>query len=541
MNAEAPASLFSYLSNAYLLEGALLTVEVAALAMLCGVLLGFGLALLRLSHRRPLRAAAWSYIWFVRGTPQLLQLVFLYDALPAVGMKFGTFATAVLGFSLNEAAFSAELIRGGIQSVDTRQTTAAAAFGMGPFLTLRRIVLPQAMRAILPGLANDAVSLIKGTSIASVIFLNELTYRSQQIVGENFRFFTVFAAAGIIYLCLTSAVTFLQGLLERRFDFSRAPRSERVRAGASTPHALPAPGELTQTAPPTAPGGRPALPVLGCKDVHKAYGAQRVLRGVSLAVAQGEVVVLMGPSGSGKSTLLRLINHLETLDQGEILVDGRQVGYETRGGRQHPLRRLARARAQARIGIVFQHFNLFEHLTVLENVLEAPLRVFGEDPAAARCKARSLLASVSLAGFENQLPHRLSGGQQQRVAIARALAIEPRLVMFDEPTSALDPELVGEVLAIMRRLAEGGLTMIVVTHEVRFAREVADRVVFMDDGRIVEEGPARQVLDHPRAERTRRFLRKFESVEPSSVEPSSVEQSSVEHSKELRDGGIESE
>jgi polar amino acid transport system permease protein len=215
----------------------------------------------------------------------------------------------------------------------------------------------------------------------------------------------------------------------------------------------------------------------------------------------------MGPSGSGKSTLLRLINHLDPLDRGEITLDGRYVGYQKVGTALRPSRNLARSRAEARIGMVFQHFNLFEHLTARENVMEAPVHVYGQPPDVARAQAEELLASVGLAHHADHLPHRLSGGQQQRVAIARALAISPRLMLFDEPTSALDPELVSEVLAVIRRLALGGMTMIVVTHEVRFAREVADRIVFMDDGRIVESGPPESVLDHPTELRTQQFLR----------------------------------
>ena len=219
----------------------------------------------------------------------------------------------------------------------------------------------------------------------------------------------------------------------------------------------------------------------------------------------------MGPSGSGKSTLLRLVNHLEPLDQGEITVDGKYVGYARKaGGELAPTRNLARARADARIGMVFQHFNLFDHLTALENIIEAPIRVYGEPAEKMRALGMSLLNAVGLASHADHLPHRLSGGQQQRVAIARALAISPRLMLFDEPTSALDPELVGEVLAAIRRLAEAGMTMLIVTHEVRFAREVADRVIFMDEGLIVEQGPPEQVLDRPTHERTQRFLRLVE-------------------------------
>ncbi len=216
----------------------------------------------------------------------------------------------------------------------------------------------------------------------------------------------------------------------------------------------------------------------------------------------------MGPSGSGKSTLLRLVNHLEPLDWGEITVDGKHVGYtRAPGGGLRPSGNLAKARADARIGMVFQHFNLFEHLTALENLIEAPIRVYGQKTDRARAIALRLLAGVGLADHMDHLPHRLSGGQQQRVAIARALAVSPRLMLFDEPTSALDPELVGEVLGVIRGLAEAGMTMIIVTHEVRFAREVADRIVFMDEGVIVEQGPPEQVLDHPAQERTQRFLR----------------------------------
>ena len=247
-----------------------------------------------------------------------------------------------------------------------------------------------------------------------------------------------------------------------------------------------------------------------CRNVHKSYGSREVLRGIDLTVDRGEVVVIMGPSGSGKSTLLKLINHLERLDQGEIKVANEYVGYKKVGEKLRPVRNIARERANARIGIVFQNFNLFEHLTAIENVTEALIRVYGEPPEKARDLAMTLLTGVGLAHHANHMPHRLSGGQQQRVAIARALAISPRLMLFDEPTSALDPELVGEVLAVIRRLAEAGMTMIVVTHEIRFAHAVADRVIFIDEGTIVEEGTPEEVLGNPKQDRTRKFLRMVE-------------------------------
>jgi polar amino acid transport system permease protein len=531
--------MLSYVASPFLLEGAWLAVEIAALAMVAGMIMGLGLALMRLSRWAPVRAIAWFYIWFVRGTPQLLQLVFIYDALPPLGITLDTFTTAVLGFALNEAAFSAEIIRGGILSVNRNQGIAASAFGMSPYLTLRRIILPQAMKAILPGMANDVISMIKGTSIASVIFVNELTFRSQQIVGQNFKFFTVFAAAGIIYLAMTSAVAIGQALLERRFNleidrsagrgsgfgtlfgfslFKAPAHDQRARTSAPSPAPaieIAAPLESTSldwirrvTAGPAEE--ITSEPFVTFRNVHKAYGSREVLRGIDLEVRKGEVVVIMGPSGSGKSTLLRLVNHLEAVDWGEIEVEGKYVGYRRRDKVLRPIRDLARARADARIGMVFQHFNLFDHLTALENVMEAPLRVYGEPREKVRTLALNLLTTVGLSQHVDKLPHRLSGGQQQRVAIARALAISPRLMLFDEPTSALDPELVGDVLAVMRRLAEAGMTMLVVTHEVRFAQEVADKVVFMDEGLVVEQGTAAEVLRSPKQERTQRFLRMVE-------------------------------
>lgn len=522
-------NVLGYVGAPFLLKGAQLAVEIAAVAMAIGLLLGLGLALLRLSRIAALRSAAWLYIWFVRGTPLLLQLVFIYDVLPAIGITLDTFTTAVVGFSLNEAAFSAEIIRGGILSVNRNQATAAAALGMPPLLTLRRIVLPQAMRAILPGIANQAISMIKGTSIASVIFVNELTFRAEQIVGQNFQFFTVFAAAGILYLAMTSAVAVAQAAAERRFDF------QRERTGVPW---LRLPFRPRQSTPPPArrrahdpPAALPALvaeicrdvgaspsaaPFVVCRNVQKAYGDRTILQSIDLTVRQGEVVVVMGPSGSGKSTLLKLINHLEPLDHGEITVGGALIGYErVSGGRLRPIRDLPRARAAARVGMVFQHFNLFEHMTALQNLTEAPVRVYGQPAARARATALRLLAGIGLADHADHLPHRLSGGQQQRVAIARALAVSPRLMLFDEPTSALDPELVGDVLAVIRGLAKAGMTMVIVTHEVRFARDVADHVVFMDEGLIVEQGPPAQVLGNPKQERTQRFLRMVAQTEES--------------------------
>ena len=243
------------------------------------------------------------------------------------------------------------------------------------------------------------------------------------------------------------------------------------------------------------------MEILSARHIRKAFGETQVLRDISLTVEEGQVVAVIGPSGSGKSTLLRCINQFETIDSGEILVEGETMVRD--GVYADPA---TRRRIRQKIGLVFQNFNLFPHFSVLRNITEAPIVVLGQPREQAEANARSLLAKMGLEGKENQYPYQLSGGQQQRVSIVRALALSPRILFFDEPTSALDPELTGEVLKVIRSLAEDKMTMVIVTHEMAFARDVADRVVFMDGGVVVEEGPAKQLIDHPREERTRQFL-----------------------------------
>ena len=346
-----------------------------------------------------------------------------------IGLRFDTFTTAVIGFALNEAAFSGEIIRGGIISVDRNQSIAAKSLGMGPTLTLRRIIMPQALRPILPAMTNDTISMLKLTSIASVIFVNELTFRAQQIVEQNFKFFTVFAAAAVIYLVMTSVISIVQAILERRFSLEKQPLPVSATAmgrffgfrGMEKPVAAPA-SYAPASPPPPDPDAVPERvadtsdwiellaeqqretrehkdePFVVCTDVHKSYGPNHVLRGIDMTVKRGEVVTIMGPSGSGKSTLLRMVNHLEAIDDGEITVDGKYVGYEVVKGKLKPSRDLSRARAEARIGMVFQHFNLFHHFSALENVVEAPIRVYGVRKQQAHEAARRLLIGVGLGG-----------------------------------------------------------------------------------------------------------------------------------------------
>jgi polar amino acid transport system ATP-binding protein len=251
-----------------------------------------------------------------------------------------------------------------------------------------------------------------------------------------------------------------------------------------------------------------AEPMVRAESVCKNFGALHVLKGVTLDVGRGEVLCMVGPSGSGKSTFLRCINHLEQVNAGRLYVDGELIGYRERGGKLHEMAPRDAARQRRDIGMVFQHFNLFPHRTALDNIIEAPIRVKKVKKDAAVARAKDLLDQVGLAAKADAYPAQLSGGQQQRVAIARALAMNPKLMLFDEPTSALDPELVGEVLAVIKKLAGEGMTMVVVTHEMGFAREVADKLVFMDGGVIVESGPPREVMANPKHERTKEFLSK---------------------------------
>jgi polar amino acid transport system ATP-binding protein len=251
-----------------------------------------------------------------------------------------------------------------------------------------------------------------------------------------------------------------------------------------------------------------ATPMVLAEGVHKCFGRLEVLRGIDLAVAPREVLCIVGPSGSGKSTFLRCINHLEKIDAGRLSVDGELVGYRQHGDKIYELPDREVCRKRAEIGMVFQRFNLFPHMTALQNIMESPMRVKGEPQKEVELRGRALLDRVGLADKVDVYPNQLSGGQQQRVAIARALAMQPKLMLFDEPTSALDPELVGDVLDVMRSLAQDGMTMVVVTHEMGFAREVGDSLVFMDSGVIVESGNPREVLANPQHERTKAFLSK---------------------------------
>ena len=526
-------SLFlHYFSMPYLLQGIEVTLEVTALGLGGGLILGLILAWMQLSRFWWLSAFARGYTVIFRGTPLILQMVFAYDALPHIGIKLPAILAAGLALACNEAPFIAEMLRSGVLGVDRGQVTAGQALGMTPAVLMRRVIAPQAIRTMIPAFGNESVSALKNSSLASVIAVQELTLRSTQLASSTFDFFSIFFASGLLYLLLTGAVSLIQLFLEWRLDLDRAKkdrtfadylpwrRVELAAKAAPVLDAVPAPDVVALAPAPTLTRDertKRAVTIarnniaVEVKDLRKSYGEQAVLGGLDLTVRIGEVVALLGPSGSGKSTLLRCINHLESWDSGTVRVGGRRLGFRDDGKLLSP-RDIANERASVGVGMVFQQFNLFGHLTAKENIA-GPLRwVHGMTNIDADRRARELLDRVGLSHRADALPRHLSGGQQQRVAIARALAPNPSVLLLDEPTSALDPELVNEVLEVIRRLAiDDGLTMIISTHQIRFADEVADRVAFLSGGAILEEGPAHQVLTNPKNPLTARFLSVMEA------------------------------
>jgi polar amino acid transport system permease protein len=526
---------FHYLSQPYLLTGILYTLLITAIGLGGGLVMGIVLAGMQLSRFRLLALITRAYAIIFRGTPLILQMIFCYNALPMIGIRLTAIEAGGLALALNEAPFIAEIIRGNVVAVDRGQIIAGQALGMTPVIVMLRIVAPQAIRAMIPALGNEAVSALKNSSLASVVSVQELTLRSTQLASANFDFFSIFFASGLMYLVLTGAVAVIQIIVEVLLDLDLpTPQARLARllpwkrnetvsatgvAGAAANRSPPAARPRSSPSPPAPQRARLSIdrekrlialgsgqPALEIRALHKSYDGKTVLESIDLVVRIGEVVALLGPSGSGKSTLLRCINHLESWDSGSIRVTGRNIGFDAQNRPLSP-RAIANERATVGVGMVFQSFNLFGHLTAKENIA-GPLRwVHGFSRTDADARARELLERVGLSDRAEALPRHMSGGQQQRVAIARALAPNPTILLLDEPTSALDPELVSEVLDVIRRLAvEDGLTMMISTHQISFAREVADRAMFLADGSIVEEGPADDVLSRPKNARTAQFL-----------------------------------
>lgn len=511
------------------------TLLLTLLGAFFGFILGTGLALARVSGSPLLSGVSWTYVWIFRSIPLIVLLLilnnlgYLYETItigvPYTGINFISwnttqlitpFAAAVLGLALHAAAFSSEIVRGGILSVDQGQLEAAAALSLPRRRQFSRIVLPQAMRSILPTGFNEIILLAKGTSQVYILALPELFYTIQIIYRRNLEVIPLLMVATVWYLVILTVLSIIQHQIERHYSrgalrnpppsvfshlYRRLVKPKEGAPAAYVPAA--ATTKVVRRSPLQARGGEVTI-----HGVSKSYGSLKVLDDVTLKVPVGSVTTILGQSGSGKSTLLRSINHLERVDAGFIAIDGELIGYRQDGQTLYELKEKEILKRRVEVGMVFQNFNLFPHLTAVENIAEAPVTVRGLSREQAEAEALDLLARVGLADKAHAYPRQLSGGQQQRVAIARALALKPKVLLFDEPTSALDPELVNEVLDVIKELARSGATLVIVTHEIGFAREVSDQVVFMEQGRILETGTPDKVFSRPDHPRTAAFLAK---------------------------------
>ncbi len=473
---------FSLFSMGAFWRAVVTVVELAALSWGVALLLGFFVASAQLSALPWLRLLARWYVWFFRSVPLLVLVVFVFNLpqlLPSTGWFLSVpFVSGLLSLVLSETAYMAEIHRGGLLSVSKGQREAGRALGFGYFGIQTRIVVPQAFRIALPTLVNEYVTIVKLTSLVSVISLPELLMTGQRLYAQNFLVMETLLAVAVYYVLIVSVFSIGFQWLEKRLDMqSRQPRtlSEEQCAQLRARPALAVSGQVAQRRQP-ASGAPLALELHG---IEKSYGPQKVLKGISLTVRSGEVISLIGPSGSGKTSLIRTINALESIDRGEIILFGEayiRAGEDLNSGQVRTGIR--------RIGMVFQGFNLFPHLTVLDNIKLAPGYHHPKDSALHEQEALQLLEKVGLLAHAYKYPHQMSGGQQQRVAIARALALRPDVMLFDEPTSALDPELVGDVLKVIRDLAKEGMTMLIVTHEMDFALSISDRILFMEGGHV---------------------------------------------------------
>lgn len=496
---------FSLFTVANFWKACVTVIELSVLAWVIGMILGFILANFKLSPKLWLRIPTSIYVWFFRSIPLLVLLVFVYNLpqlLPSTSKFFGvSFISGLISMVLTEAAYMTEIHRGGLMSVSQGQREAGRALAIGRLGIERLIVIPQALRIALPTMVNEFITIVKLSSLVSVISLPELLLTGQRLYAQNFLVLETLLAVAVYYVMIVTVFTWGFRGLENWLDVHHkqaetlsAAETEALRSESSQ--------VVLQKHEHTA--GEP--PILQIENIHKSYGHHEVLKGINIAVANGEVVSLIGPSGSGKTTVIRTVNALETINSGEIVLDGND--YITPQSR--PEDAVVKA-GIARIGMVFQSFNLFPHRTILDNIMLAPK--YHHNPAAEekrRSEALGLLDKVGLLAHANKYPHQLSGGQQQRVAIARALAMKPEIMLFDEPTSALDPELVGDVLRVIKSLADEGMTMLIVTHEMEFALGISDRVIFMENGVVqCDEAPAvlqSGTSDAPGVARVRKFM-----------------------------------
>ena len=490
--------MLSLLSNHDFWQATWTVIKLSLLTWFFSIVLGFILALAKQSPRKLFNTPARIYIWLFRSIPLLVLLIFVYNlpqAMPSLASILNDpFHAGLIAMVLCEAAYIAEIHRGGLLSIPKGQSEAARALGMRYAGTQWRVVIPQALRVALPALANEYIAIVKLSSLVSVISLTEILMVGQRLYSQNFLVMETMAAVAFYYVFIVTVFDFLLKRLEKYLDVTQRNTSRPVDA------------EMRQLAV----AGQPttarhfsdqAAPALQASRLHKAYNNVEVLGAVSLRIQPGEVVSVIGPSGSGKTTLIRLLNGLEQIDNGEIKINGQPFIHLNRQGQQKP-RFTENAQHRMNIGMVFQSFNLFPHLTVLGNLLLAPRYHRLASEAELKQQACELLHKVGMLDHAWKYPHQLSGGQQQRVAIARALMMRPQIMLFDEPTSALDPEKVNEVLQVIESLAQEGITMVIVTHEMNFAFKVSDRIVFMEKGRVVCDDTPQAMREghHPRVD-----------------------------------------
>ena len=473
-----------------ILSGLGVTVVISLFSALIGSALGFGLCMVRRGKSSVAACLAAAFIRLIQGIPTLVLLLVFYYIVFASTRLSGV-VIAVIAFSINFGVYVSEMVRTGIDAVDKGQWEAAAALGFGRAKTFTKVIAPQAARHILPVYKGELISMVKMTSVVGYIAVEDLTKATDLIRSRTFEAFFPLIVTAVIYFLLAWALTSLLGLVELRIDPKRRPRvlkdveEENLSGSVSDPDPR-----------------REGETVISVAHLKKAYPNVTPLKDVNTQIRQGDIISIIGPSGTGKSTLLRCLNRLEEPTDGQIQVLG------------HPLtgagpRELSVVRRQ--MGMVFQSFHLFPHLTVMENIMLAPVELLGLSRQEAYRQGMKLLQCVGLAEKALNYPDELSGGQKQRVAIARTLAMNPDIILFDEPTSALDPTMVGEVLSVIRSLATQGLTMLIVTHEMKFARDVSTRVFYMDQGVIYEEGTPEQIFEHPATDRCRTFVHRLKT------------------------------
>ena len=482
---------------------AVLTVaELSVAAWVIGLVCGFFLALGKLSTRTWVRYPARTYIWFFRAVPLLVLLIFIYNLpqlAPATSVVLsGPFAAGLIAMALSESAYIAEIHRGGLLSVPDGQREAGYSLGLGFFAIQRKIVIPQAIRIALPTLSNQYVTIVKLTSLVSVISLTEILFVGQQLYTRNFKVLETMLAVAAYYVFIVTIADFALKRLESALDVTRSRDNRPVRTGMALTEDIGSPAIVSGE---NADSDIPALELI---RLTKRYGGTTVLDDIDVTIQRGQVVSIIGPSGSGKTTLIRSINGMTNVDAGEVRLSGQTLlkradGESTRNSHMRPA-------DVARIGMVFQDFQLFPHRTVLQNLLVGPLHHRMADTETLKKQALGLLDRVGMKAHARKYPHQLSGGQKQRVAIARALAMQPEILVFDEPTSALDPELIGDILAVIEGLAAEGLTMLIVTHEMRFAFRASDEILFMEHGLIADSGAPATLKSRDADSRIGRFL-----------------------------------